>query len=50
MSRYVDGSIVLVPIDKLDSYSKLFRQCGAEWKGNGTLQYRECMYSDSQYR
>jgi uncharacterized protein YbaA (DUF1428 family) len=46
MSRYVDGYVLPVPLDKLEDYRKL-AQVGAQvWREHGALEYFEYVAED----
>jgi uncharacterized protein YbaA (DUF1428 family) len=46
---YVDGFVVAVPRQKLESYEKMARLAGAVWKEHGALTYVECVGDDVPY-
>ena len=46
MEQYVDGFLLAVPKDKLDTYRGLASKAGAIWKEHGALDYRECVGDD----
>jgi uncharacterized protein YbaA (DUF1428 family) len=46
MPRYVDGFVVPVPQDNLDSYRRMARKAGTIWKEHGALEYVECVADD----
>jgi uncharacterized protein YbaA (DUF1428 family) len=43
---YVDGFIVPVPKDKLESYRELATLASKVWREYGALDYRECIADD----
>ena len=46
---YVDGFVLAVPKDKLDSYKELARVAGEVWKEHGAIDYVECVGDDVPY-
>lgn len=46
MEKYVDGFLLAVPRDKLQTYQQLAQKAGAIWKEHGALDYRECVDDD----
>ena len=46
MSHYVDGFIIPVPHDKLESYVLMAREAGKLWREHGALEFRECVADD----
>lgn len=43
---YVDGFVLAVPKDKLDTYKAMARECAPIWKENGAIDYVECVGDD----
>jgi uncharacterized protein YbaA (DUF1428 family) len=43
---YVDGFIVPVPKDKIDTYREMSRRCGQVWREYGAISFRECIADD----
>jgi uncharacterized protein YbaA (DUF1428 family) len=43
---YVDGFVLPVPQDQLQTYRKLARKAGKVWREHGALQYIECVEDD----
>lgn len=41
--QYVDGFLLAIPKDKLDTYRAMASTAGAVWKEHGALDYRECV-------
>src|SRR3546814_2570182 len=41
--QYVDGFLLAIPKDKLDTYRAMAATAGAGWKEHGALDYRECV-------
>jgi len=41
--QYVDGFLLAVPKDKLETYRAMASMAGAIWKEHGALDYRECV-------
>src|SRR3712207_47724 len=46
MSQYVDGFVLPVPKDKLESYLEMARRAGEVWRDHGALEFRECVADD----
>ncbi len=46
MDQYVDGFLLSVPNDKLDTYRQMATKAGAIWKEHGALAYCECTGDD----
>jgi uncharacterized protein YbaA (DUF1428 family) len=46
---YVDGFVLAVPKDKLDSYKELATLAGKVWKEHGAIDYVECIADDVPY-
>lgn len=46
MSNYVDGFLIPVPKDHIDSYAALANKAGEIWKEHGALEYWECVADD----
>lgn len=46
MSKYVDGFVVPVPKDKIDTYKSISEKASKIWKEYGALEYRECVLED----
>ena len=44
---YVDGFVVPVPRDKIETYKEQARLAGAVWKEFGALEYVECIGEDT---
>jgi uncharacterized protein YbaA (DUF1428 family) len=43
---YVDGFVLPVPKQNLDTYRDFARKAGAVWREYGALEYRECVADD----
>lgn len=43
---YVDGFVLPVPRENVDTYRRIARKCGKIWKEYGALQYIECVEDD----
>ncbi|AKQ55394.1 DUF1428 domain-containing protein [Bordetella hinzii] len=43
MKEYVDGYLLAVPSDQLETYRALASRAGEIWKEHGALDYRECV-------
>ena len=48
MSIYVDGFVLPVPKDKLETYRKIAEGASKIWKEHGALEYRECVGDDME--
>jgi len=46
---YLDGFVVAVPRQKIESYKELARKAGEIWKEYGALAYVECIGDDVPY-
>jgi len=46
MSKYVDGFVVPVPKDKIETYKAISEKASKVWKEYGALEYRECVLED----
>jgi uncharacterized protein YbaA (DUF1428 family) len=46
---YVDGFVIAVPKDKLDTYKAMARECASIWKEFGATDYVECAGDDTPY-
>ena len=46
MAQYVDGFVIPIPRDKIESYRKIAEEAGRIWKEYGALQYYECVGDD----
>jgi uncharacterized protein YbaA (DUF1428 family) len=46
MSRYVDGFVLPLPKDKVETYRKVAEKAGKIWKEHGALEYIECVGDD----
>lgn len=46
MAHYVDGYVLPVPIENLDTYRRQARKAGKVWMDHGALQYWECAGDD----
>lgn len=44
--RYVDGYVVPVPKNKLQTYRRMAEKCGKIWRGHGALEYLEAAADD----
>ena len=43
---YVDGFVLPLPQNNLDSYREIAMKCGAIWREHGALEFRECIAED----
>ena len=46
MSKYVDGFVIPIASDKVESYQKMSQKAGEIWKEHGALDYYECVGDD----
>ncbi len=46
---YIDGFVIAVPKQNLESYEKMARLAGEVWKEHGALTYVECVGDDVPY-
>jgi uncharacterized protein YbaA (DUF1428 family) len=46
---YVDGFVLAVPKQRIESYKEMARTAGAVWKEHGALAYVECVGDDVPY-
>lgn len=46
MSKYVDGFVIPVPRDQIETYRNLAEKAGEIWKEHGALQYIEAVGDD----
>jgi uncharacterized protein YbaA (DUF1428 family) len=43
---YVDGFVLPLPKDNVETYREIASRCGAIWREHGALQFRECIADD----
>src|SRR5688572_33371043 len=46
MSHYVDGFVIPVPKDKIETYRQIAEKACKIWMEHGALDYRECVGDD----
>jgi len=46
MSHYVDGFVIPIQRDKIETYRQIAQEAGKIWKEHGALQYFECVGDD----
>lgn len=46
MSRYIDGFVLPIAKDQLETYRDIASRAGAIWKEHGALEYVECRGDD----
>ena len=46
---YVDGFVIPVPMDKVDTYKAQAKRAGDIWKEHGALDFVECISDDVPY-
>jgi len=50
MSKYIDGFVLPVPKDKLETYRDIAEKAGQIWKEHGALEYIECVGDDLEVK
>src|SRR6187402_3327692 len=50
MPRYIDGFLIPVPTENLDTYRKISEACGRIWKEYGALEYIEYVGDDLEVK
>lgn len=48
--RYVDGFVIPVPKDQIETYRAIAEKACAIWREHGALEYRECVGDDLEAR
>lgn len=48
MSKYIDGFVLPLPKDKIETYREISAKCGAIWKEHGALEYVEAVGDDME--
>lgn len=46
MGRYVDGFLLAVPRDKVETYRQMAETAGKVWREHGALEFVECVADD----
>lgn len=46
MAHYVDGFVLPLPIDQIETYRQQATLAGTVWREHGALEYRECVGDD----
>lgn len=46
MSKYIDGFVLPVPKDKIETYRAIAEKASKIWREHGALDYRECVLED----
>jgi len=46
MSKYIDGFVLPLPKDKVETYREIADKAGKIWLEHGALEYRECVLED----
>jgi uncharacterized protein YbaA (DUF1428 family) len=46
MATYVDGYVLPVSKEKIETYRRIAEKAAAVWKEHGALEYRECIGED----
>lgn len=47
MSTYIDGFVLPVPKDKIETYRGIAEKASKIWREHGALDYRECVLEDA---
>jgi uncharacterized protein YbaA (DUF1428 family) len=50
MAHYVDGFVLPVPKDKIETYRAIAEKASNIWKEYGALEYRECVGDDLEIK
>jgi uncharacterized protein YbaA (DUF1428 family) len=50
MSHYVDGFVIPLHKDKIETYRKIAEEAGSIWKEHGALEYYECVGDDLEVK
>ena len=50
MSKYIDGFVLPLPKDKIESYREVATKCAAIWKEHGALEYIEAVGDDLEIK
>jgi uncharacterized protein YbaA (DUF1428 family) len=50
MPHYVDGFVIPIPKDKIETYRKIAEEAGKVWKEHGALEYYECVGDDLEVK
>ncbi len=45
---YVDGFVLSVPLENIDTYRTMAEAAGKLWKEHGALEYKECIADDME--
>jgi uncharacterized protein YbaA (DUF1428 family) len=45
-AKYVDGFVLVIPKDKVATYTKMAKEGAKAWKKFGALDYKECVGND----
>ena len=48
MSKYIDGFVLPLPKDKVETYRGIAEKAAAIWREHGALEYRECVLEDPE--
>ncbi len=46
MSKYIDGFVLPIPKDKVETYRAIAEKASKIWREHGALEYRECLIED----
>jgi uncharacterized protein YbaA (DUF1428 family) len=46
MEKYVDGFLIPMAIENVDSYKEMAQKAGEIWKEHGALEFHECVGDD----
>jgi uncharacterized protein YbaA (DUF1428 family) len=50
MPQYVDGYVLPVPKNQIDTYRQIAEKAGSIWREHGALEYRECVGDDLEVK
>jgi uncharacterized protein YbaA (DUF1428 family) len=50
MPHYVDGFVIPIPKDKIETYRQIAEEAGKVWKEHGALEYFECVGEDLEVK
>lgn len=50
MPTYVDGFVIPVPRDKMETYRQIAEKACKIWMEHGALEYRECVGEDLEVK
>ena len=50
MPQYVDGFVLPVPKQNIDTYRKMAKKAAKVWREHGALEYRECVLDEQEVK